>query len=186
MWTSIINEHLDIIKSLDSGKIMTAAVVLLKALANNHKVFICGNGGSAADAQHFAAELIGRFESERRSIPAIALTTDTSIITSIANDYGYEQIFSRQLDGLANPNDILIGISTSGNSRNIINAVDFAKNNAIYTIGLLGSNGGSLSNIVDTSIIVNSYHTARIQEAHILILHYWAYYIEKYIFEMKL
>ena len=135
--------------------------------------FICGNGGSAADAQHFAAELTGRFERERRAWPAVALTTDTSALTAIGNDYGFDHVFSRQLEALGRPGDLLIAISTSGNSRNVLQAVAHAKANGIATIGLLGRDGGQLAREVDHALVIPSERTARIQEMHILILHIW-------------
>lgn len=151
---------------------MAAAVSLLQiTLANQGRIFICGNGGSAADAQHFAAELTGRFEKERPGLAAIALTTDTSALTSIGNDYGFNAIYSRQLQGLGQPGDVLIAISTSGNSENVIQAVDFAAANGIQTIGLLGKDGGVLANKVDIPLLIAVPKTARIQEAHICMLH---------------
>lgn len=134
-------------------------------------LFVCGNGGSAADAQHFAAELTGRFERERRGYPAVALTTDTSALTAIGNDFGFESIFSRQLHALGQPGDLLIAISTSGQSPNIVQAVELARTQRIQTVGLLGRNGGHLAGMVDLALIVAAERTARIQEAHILILH---------------
>lgn len=141
------------------------------ALNSGHTVFACGNGGSAADAQHFASELTGRYESNRRGYPAIALTTDSSALTSIGNDFGFEQVFSRQLDALGRNGDMLIAISTSGHSRNVISAVNMAKDKGINTIGLLGRDGGPLAEMVDTPLVINVQSTPRIQEAHILILH---------------
>ncbi len=134
-------------------------------------ILVCGNGGSAADAQHFAAELTGRYEHDRQGYPAIALTTDSSAITSIGNDYGFEFIFSRQLEALGRKKDLLIAISTSGNSENVINAVKLAKEMGIKTIGLLGRNGGALAELVDFPLTIAIDKTARIQEAHIFILH---------------
>ena len=139
---------------------------------------ICGNGGSASDAQHFAAEIVGRFEKERRAYPAVALSTDTSILTAVGNDYGYAEIFARQVDGLGRPGDVLIGISTSGHSENVIRAVKRGKSLDMKTVGLLGKDGGALKQLVDQPIVVDSATTARIQEAHIFILHYWAWQIE--------
>ncbi len=183
MWSTTLSEHLAVIQSLDGLEeiIETAGRLLSNALIDGHRILVCGNGGSAADAQHFAAELVGRFEAERRGLPAIALTTDTSILTAIGNDYGYDLVFSRQVDALGKPGDVLIGISTSGNSRNVIEAVASAKAIGMDTIGLLGGTGGTLADAVDTAIVVPAKRTARIQEAHILILHYWAGCIEKSI-----
>jgi D-sedoheptulose 7-phosphate isomerase len=134
-------------------------------------VFACGNGGSAADAQHFAAELTGRYQMDRPGYPAVALTTDSSALTSIGNDYGFEHIYARQLQALSRPGDLLIAISTSGNSTNVVKAVEYAKANGIYTIGLLGRDGGTLAAQVDLALTIAVESTARIQEAHIVILH---------------
>ncbi len=130
-----------------------------------------GNGGSAADCQHIAAELVGRFKSEREGLPAIALTTDTSILTAIGNDYSFNEIFARQIEALANKGDLVIGISTSGNSENVIRGILKAKKIGCYTVGLLGKDGGKLKNLVDLAIIIPSNNTPRIQECHILIGH---------------
>lgn len=148
-----------------------AVNIIGAAFAGGHRLFICGNGGSAADAQHFAAELTGRFEKERRGYPATALTTDTSALTSIGNDYGFEQLFARQLQSLAVKDDVLVAISTSGNSPNIIKAVEQACASGVRTIGLLGRGGGRCAELVDIPLIVQAPRTARIQEAHVLILH---------------
>ena len=145
--------------------------MITAALTAGQTIFSCGNGGSAADAQHFAAELTGRYESDRRGYSAISLTTDTSALTSIGNDYGFSRIYSRQLEALGKDGDVLIAISTSGNSENIISAVKHAKQHNIKTIGLLGRDGGSLKNMVDIPLVIQAQSTARIQEAHILILH---------------
>jgi D-sedoheptulose 7-phosphate isomerase len=141
------------------------------SLSNGHKVMICGNGGSAADSQHIAAEFTGRFIKDRKPLAAIALSTDSSALTCIANDYSFDEIFSRQLSGLGRAGDCLLAISTSGNSRNVIRAVNVAKSLDIVTIGLLGRDGGDLLDLCDLNIIVPSDVTARIQEAHILIAH---------------
>ena len=155
--------------------------IILRHIKNSHKILIAGTGGSAADAQHFAAELVGRFQKNRRALPCIALTTDTSNITAIGNDFGFEQIFSRQVEALGNPGDVFIGISTSGNSANIIAAVEEARKRQVYTIGLLGRDGGVLKDKVDHAVVIPHDVTARIQEAHIFILHYWADMIERSI-----
>lgn len=147
-----------------------AATLCKKALSQGNKILIAGNGGSAADAQHIAAELVGRFEKERNSMPAIALTTDTSALTAIANDFGYEYVFSRQVNGLGQKGDVFIGISTSGNSGNIVTAVDAAKTQQLTTITLCGS-GGKLANMSDLNIAVPENRTATIQESHIMIGH---------------
>ena len=147
----------------------------------HNKVLIFGNGGSAADAQHIAAELIGRFKKERKSLPAIALTTDTSVISSLANDYSFEKIFSRQCESLVTKGDIVIGISTSGNSKNVQAGLITAKKMGAKTIGLLGNKGGKIKNYVDIPIIVNSSSTPRIQEVHRIIYHIICEMIEKNI-----
>jgi D-sedoheptulose 7-phosphate isomerase len=162
--------------------VSNAGVLLYNTLKSGNKILICGNGGSAADAQHFAAELIGRFEKERKGLPAIAFTTDTSILTALGNDYGYDAVFSRQVEALSVPGDTLIGISTSGNSKNVILAIESAKNIGVQTIGLLGRDGGKMAALVDMAVIVPHSVTARIQEGHIFILHYWAALIEKELF----
>ncbi|CAB3289303.1 putative phosphoheptose isomerase [Methanocaldococcus lauensis] len=160
-------------------KLEKAIEIISKALKNGNKILICGNGGSAADSQHFAAEIVGRFKLERKGLPAIALTTDTSILTAIGNDYGFEKIFERQVEALGKKGDVLIGISTSGNSENVIRAVNKAKEMGIYTIGLLGKGGGKLKDIVDLALIVPSNDTARIQECHLTIYHVICEEVEK-------
>ena len=157
-------------------------MLIYKRVSKGNKILICGNGGSAADAQHFAAELIVRYENERKSIPAIALTTDSSIITACANDYSYDKIFSRQIEALGTHGDILIGISTSGNSKNILQAFKVAKNKNMITFGLTGNNGGKMISMeIDNMIIIPSNITARIQEVHELILHSWCELIDREI-----
>ena len=168
----------EILKSL-VPKIEKAADSILTSLKNRGKVLICGNGGSAADSQHFAAELIGRYKKERNSIPAIALTCDTSILTSIGNDYGFEKVFSRQVEGLGNKGDILVGISTSGESKNVVEAMAMARSRGLLTIGLLGCGGGRIAEACDLSVIVPCNDTPRIQEAHILIIHILCLIIEE-------
>ena len=148
-----------------------AGNLCLYALKNKQKILIAGNGGSAADAQHFSAELTGRFKKERISLPSIALTTDTSALTAIGNDYGYEYVFSRQLEGLGNDGDIFIGISTSGNSQNIIEAIKKAKEKNVKVITLTGKDGGQMKHLGNINIVIPSYETPRIQEMHIMILH---------------
>jgi D-sedoheptulose 7-phosphate isomerase len=180
MFSSLLKDHIQCLASLAEIEpdIEKAGKILSEALKKNNKILICGNGGSAADSQHFAAELIGRFEKERNAFPAIALTTDSSILTAIGNDYGYNRVFSRQVEALGRPDDILLGISTSGNSENILLAVKVAREKGLKTIGLLGKGGGLLRKNTDLSITVKQNVTARIQEAHIFILHYWAALIE--------
>lgn len=142
-----------------------------ESFARGNRVFVCGNGGSASDAQHFAAEFTGRYESDRRGYPVIALTTDTSALTSIGNDYGFERVFARQLEALARPGDVLFGISTSGNSPNIVQAVEAARRHEVTSVGLLGRDGGRLAALVDIPLIVPVSRTGRIQEVHILLFH---------------
>jgi len=144
---------------------------IITALKLGRKVLIAGNGGSAADAQHFAAELAGKFIHKRKGLPAIALTTNSSVITAIGNDFGYEHVFSRQIEGLGQQGDIFVGISTSGNSQNLIRAMQSAKNIGISTVGLLGKDGGFMKNYCDLRLIVPSPNTQHIQEAHITIIH---------------
>lgn len=145
--------------------------VIVKCLSEGRKVVLFGNGGSAADAQHIAAEIVGRFKLERRSYPSIALTTDTSCITAFTNDYSFDIIFSRQCESLVEKNDVVIGISTSGNSINVKKGLETAKKKGAITIGLLGTKGGSIGKFVDIPIIINSSSTPRIQEAHRTIYH---------------
>ena len=154
-----------------SGDIGKACEMMVSTLKSGNKVLLAGNGGSAADAQHIAAELSGRFVKERRALPGIALTTDTSALTSIANDYGYQHVFSRQVEALANEGDLFIGISTSGNSQGILNALESAAKLGCKTLGLSGRNGGKMNGLCELNIIVPSDVTARIQEMHILIGH---------------
>ena len=153
------------------GDIELACEMIISTINQGHKVLIAGNGGSAADAQHIAAELSGRFVKDRKALPGIALTTDTSAITSIANDYGYDHVFSRQVQALAQPGDLFIGISTSGNSQGILNAFDAARELNCKTLGLSGRDGGKMNGLCDLNIIIPSQITARIQEMHILIGH---------------
>ena len=154
-----------------SSDIETGCELITSAIKNGHKVLLAGNGGSAADAQHIAAELSGRFVKERKALPGIALTVDTSALTAIANDYGYDHVFSRQLEALAQPGDLFIGISTSGNSQGILNAFEAGKKLNCKTLGLSGRDGGKMNGLCDLNIIVPSQITARIQEMHILIGH---------------
>ncbi len=146
------------------------------------KTLLAGNGGSAADAQHIAAELVGRYGFDRPSIPSIALTTDTSNLTAIGNDYGYDKVFSRQMEGMGSEGDLFIGISTSGNSINIVNAINAAKAKGVKTVALVGRDGGEMARIADYAIIVPSNDTPRIQESHILIGHMICDIIEKELF----
>ena len=155
---------------------------IIKAFKAGKKILLCGNGGSASDSQHIAAEFIGRFKRERKSLPAIALTTDTSILTAVANDYSYDDIFSRQVEGLGQKGDVLIAISTSGNSRNVLAAVRQAKELGILTIGLTGGEGGQLKSIVDLCFLARSSKTPHIQEMHITALHAVSEVVENVLF----
>lgn len=164
-------------------KISDSVVLLQKALGNGKKLLVMGNGGSAADAQHFAAEIIGRFKMERPALPAIALTTDTSVLTAIGNDYGFDTVFSRQVEGLGAAGDVVVGISTSGNSTNVLAALLKARELGCSTIALLGRDGGTIKSAADISIIVPSNDTPRIQEAHITVIHIICDLLEKSLFK---
>jgi D-sedoheptulose 7-phosphate isomerase len=178
---SDLEEHQSMIVRLAdcAGVIEEAGKILINTLRQGGKVLLCGNGGSAADCQHIAAEIVVRYEKKRQAMAAIALTTDTSILTAHANDYDFETVFSRQIEALGNHKDCLIAISTSGQSKNILRAVEVAKSNDMTVIGLTGCEGGELSKLATISIIVPSVVTARIQEAHILIGHWWCGAIEE-------
>jgi D-sedoheptulose 7-phosphate isomerase len=152
-------------------QIKEASNIVIETLKNGNKILLCGNGGSAADAQHIATELTGRYKIERKGLAGIALTTDTSALTAIANDYGYDRVFDRQVEALAREGDLVIGISTSGNSANIISAFRVARELGCRTIGLTGRDGGAISGVCDLNLIVPSDDTPRIQEIHILIGH---------------
>jgi D-sedoheptulose 7-phosphate isomerase len=151
--------------------IVNASQTIIEALKNQNKLFFCGNGGSAADSQHIAAEFVGRFQKERAAWPAIALTTDSSALTALGNDYSFDIVFSRQLQALGQKGDVLVAISTSGNSKNVLEAVKQAKSMGIKTIGVTGVNGGQLAAACDIAIIAASSKTARIQESHLCIFH---------------
>jgi D-sedoheptulose 7-phosphate isomerase len=156
-----------------------AAKICVDSLKKGNKILIFGNGGSAADAQHIAAEIVGRYKVERKGLPAIALTTDTSVLTSIGNDFGFEHLFDRQVQALANKNDVLIGISTGGTSKNVISALKLGKNNGCKVIGFSGKSGGDFNNICDINLVVASEDTPRIQEIHILIGHIICHLIDQ-------
>ena len=156
--------------------------LVIDVFKNNGKVVLCGNGGSAADAQHIAGELVGRFQLERQALPAIALTTNTSILTAVANDYDYNTVFSRQVEALVMEKDIVIGISTSGNSRNVLEALEAARSKGARTIVLTGANGEKMAEIADLVLAVPSHNTARIQEAHITIGHIVCELVEAQLF----
>ena len=164
------------------AKIEEVAKRCVALYKTGRKTILAGNGGSAADAQHIAAELVGRYGFDRASLPSLALTTDTSNLTAIGNDYGYEFIFSRQLEGMGQEGDIFIGISTSGNSKNILNAFESAKKKGIFSVALCGRDGGEMAKMADIALVVPSDATPRIQESHILIGHILCDIIEREIF----
>ncbi|RMH32453.1 MAG: D-glycero-beta-D-manno-heptose 1-phosphate adenylyltransferase [Acidobacteria bacterium] len=176
-----LDEHIETLRLLreQKNKIEACAETIFQALLKGKKILLCGNGGSAADAQHIAAELMGRFEKDRKALSAIALTTDTSVLTALSNDYGFETVFERQVEGLAHEGDVLVGISTSGNSKNVILAVMKARQKGCKTIALTGKNGKKLASLCDEAILVPSSKTSRIQEAHITIGHIWCEIIEE-------
>jgi D-sedoheptulose 7-phosphate isomerase len=183
---SSLSEHLEVFNNLlsaEAEKIERCGELIWDSLRSGGKVLICGNGGSAADAQHIAAEFVGRYEIERRGFPAVALTTDTSALTAISNDYGFEKVFSRQVEALANSNDVLIAISTSGNSPNVTAAVMSARARGCKTVGLTGAGGKKLASLCDECILVPSMRTARIQEAHITIGHILCQIIDQKVSE---
>jgi D-sedoheptulose 7-phosphate isomerase len=161
--------------------ILAQAADMAERLRRGCRILVCGNGGSAADAQHFAAELSGRFVKERRALAGIALTTDTSALTAIGNDYGFDQIFSRQVEALGRPGDLLVGLSTSGHSPNVIRAVEAARSLGMRTLGLLGRDGGRLRDLVDDALVVPSPVTARIQEVHLMTYHLWCEALDELI-----
>src|SRR5687768_16257481 len=165
--------HMAMYQSLPSlfAQISDVGILLQQCIKNGGKILLCGNGGSAADSQHIAAEIVGRFKKERKGMPAIALTTDTSILTSVGNDYGYEYIFSRQVEALCSPLDVVIGLSTSGNSPNVVRAIETAKQIGATTVGMTGGSGGKLTALCDFNLVMPSRDTPRIQEAHIFIGH---------------
>jgi D-sedoheptulose 7-phosphate isomerase len=173
VFSDSIKAHSAAVLLLDPLETIIAEVctIITTAFNNGNKVLLFGNGGSAADAQHIAAELVGRFKLQRRGLPAIALTTDTSIITALGNDYTFEYVFCRQVEALAQKGDVVIGISTSGNSPNVLKGIQSAGAAGATTIGLLGGNGGTMKSEVDIAIVVPSNETPRIQECHILLGH---------------
>ena len=167
------NAHLKAANLLHNltDEVASSAQLCIRCLRNGGKILIFGNGGSAADAQHIAAELVGRYKTRRKGLAAIALTTDTSALTSIGNDYGYDRVFDRQVEALANTGDVAIGISTGGSSTNVVSALKLAKNLGCKTIGFSGRDGGEMNDICHTNIVVPAQDTARIQEMHIVIGH---------------
>lgn len=179
---SSLQEHVETIQALGDSEfedIQHAGAMICEALGAGKKILLCGNGGSAADAQHIAAELVGCYEKQRRSWPAIALTTDTSALTAVSNDLGYEQVFARQIAGLARPGDVLIAISTSGKSKNVLSAVEKATELGCLTIALTGATPDPLGSMCDITIAVPSSRTSRIQEAHITIGHLWCEMVDQ-------
>jgi len=170
---AIISEGADNLRRLAdfAPRIAEGAALLTAALKAGHTVMFCGNGGSAGDAQHMAAELSGRFLKERRPLPAVALTVNSSTITAIANDYSYDEVFSRQVEGLGRPGDVLVAISTSGNSPNVLRALESARRMNVKTLGLTGGSGGAMAALCDICIIVPSYSTPRVQEMHHVVGH---------------
>lgn len=171
--TAIWNDHIEVAKALPrlASAVATAVDIICSSLTAGGQLLLAGNGGSAADAQHIAAELTGRFLRERQPLRAIALHANTSALTAIGNDYGYEQVFARELSAHARPGDVLLAISTSGNSRNIVRAIEAARNNKVIVIGLTGESGGQMRTACDLCLCVPSKSTARIQEMHITISH---------------
>lgn len=182
-----ISESIKIIEKTTSliPEISIAVEMIVNAIKSGNKIIIFGNGGSAADAQHIAAELIGRFHKERKSYPALALTTDSSIITSLGNDYSFDVVFSRQCESLVSKNDVIIGISTSGNSINVFNGLKTSKKNGGKIISLLGNKGGKIKKISDLSIIIESNSTAKIQESHRIVYHIICKIVEEKLSDRK-
>jgi D-sedoheptulose 7-phosphate isomerase len=171
-----LQEHLSTIQQLLASKLAAIEAtgnLICETLFSGHKVLLCGNGGSAADAQHIAAELVGRYEEQRRAFPAIALTTDTSALTAVSNDFGYEEVFARQVQALGGKDDLLIAISTSGRSPSVTKAAKVARDVGCRTVALTGMTGEPLASTCDLAVVVESDRTARIQEAHITIGHLW-------------
>jgi D-sedoheptulose 7-phosphate isomerase len=168
-----LDEHQTVLSTLESlaPQIEKVANHMIQALQNSKTIFWCGNGGSASDAQHLAGELVGRFVGDRKALKSISLNADSAVMTCIVNDYGYEHIFSRQVEGLGVEGDVLVGITTSGNSENVINALEVANQKQMTTIGLLGKGGGKALSLVSEAIVIDSNTTARIQEMHITIGH---------------
>jgi D-sedoheptulose 7-phosphate isomerase len=180
-----VAEHVAVIEAMSAQEreFERIANEMSRAILGGKKILWCGNGGSAADSQHLAAELMGRFRRERRGLPSIALTTDTSILTAIGNDYGFERVFQRQVEALCVKGDVIVGISTSGNSPNVCAAVETARQIGAFTVGLTGEGGGSLAAIADVVIRIPSKETARIQEGHILCGHILCDWVESCICE---
>lgn len=175
-----IAEHLEVVRAMENQQnlLVTIAETMVAALRGGHKILWCGNGGSAADAQHMAAEIVGRFRRNRKAWPSVALTTDTSVLTALANDFGYDTVFARQVEALATSGDVLVGLSTSGNSRSVLAAFETARSQGVTTVGFTGESGGKMAALADYLIAVPSRDTARIQETHILAGHMLCDWIE--------
>jgi D-sedoheptulose 7-phosphate isomerase len=180
LYTSAVADHLSIIGRLDSQQesFERAALCMSECLLRGHKILWCGNGGSAADAQHLAAELMGRFRRDRRALASIALTADTSVLTAIANDCGFVEVFDRQLEALCVPGDVVVGLSTSGNSRNVCAALERAREMGAFTIAMTGEQGGHMASLADVCLCIASSDTARVQEGHILFGHILCEWLE--------
>lgn len=184
-----LDSHIQVFEKLlktETETISACGKLIYKTIQTGNKILICGNGGSAADSQHIATEFVGRYETERRAIPAIALTTDTSLLTAVTNDYDFERVFSRQVEALGKEGDLLIAISTSGNSPNVISAAMTARNIGCKVLGMTGANGKKLASLCDECFMVPESRTARIQEAHITVAHIWCEMVDKKIAENKL
>lgn len=180
VFSKAFEEHLQVIDALKAqqGTLETIARTMTDAIFEGRKILWCGNGGSAADAQHLAAEFVGRFRRERKPLPSLALTVDTSVLTSIGNDYGYDQVFSRQVLALCEPGDVVVGISTSGNSPNVVEALDAAKACGGFTVALTGEGGGKMAGMANATVCVPTKDTARVQEGHILCGHMLCDWVE--------
>ena len=182
---SQLQSHREVIGHIErelTPMIAEIARLLTETFKRGGKLLVMGNGGSAADSQHFVAEIVSRFRMERRGLPAIALSTDTSILTAIGNDYGFDMVFRRQVEALAVPGDMVFGISTSGNSTNVRNALELARDNGCCTVALLGRDGGSIKSVCDLALIVPSNDTPRVQEGHITIIHIVCDLVEQALF----
>jgi D-sedoheptulose 7-phosphate isomerase len=183
--SSQLAAHREVITRIElelSPLVAEMVTLLVETFNRGGKLLVMGNGGSAADAQHFVAEIVGRFKMERRGLPAIALSTDTSILTAIGNDYGFDRVFQRQVEALAAPGDMVVGISTSGNSPNVLLALELAQEKGCCTVGLLGKDGGSIKALCDLALIVPTSDTPRVQEGHITIIHIVCDLLEKTLF----
>ncbi len=186
--TAQLTSHREVIARIETELtplIADTVTLLVETFANGGKLLVMGNGGSAADAQHFVAEIVGRFKMERRALPAVALSTDTSILTAIGNDYGFDAVFSRQVEALALPGDLVVGISTSGNSPNVLKALELARSMGCRTVGLLGRDGGSIKSVCDVALVVPTTDTPRVQEGHITIIHILCDLMEKSMFSKQ-